>query len=221
MPFKKNYKKTPLAKVGAKVIAKRALRLAHKLDNQSELKESIGSMNFTPTSTGLVEPLWALISGKEFNERVGNSINCKYLEVRAKVIMNAAITAQTQRLRVVIFRDLKQVASTSPQTVDLFGTTTPIDNALFSFKYVPSRFHVYYDREFRVTFMPSSYSNPNDEYANVTVKIPLHNLKMTWGASTSASILANGLYCYTQGGITEGVNSPTLLGEARIVFSDN
>lgn len=189
-----------------------------------ETKESYQNTYISTQSsyaTGSVVPLWYVAQGDSNLSRTGNYILCKSLHVNGRILANASATAptQSQHVRIIIFRDKRQVSDSTPSTSDILGASSPYTFALTSFVRVPSRFEILYDRFMCVFSTPTTYSIQHDNQKYFRIRKNLKNLKMGFNGSATTDIESNGLYMLVLSDENQAVGAYWQI-EARITFSD-
>lgn len=182
-PYRKGYKRR---RTGALVVAKKALRIARKIERKSELKvvdtTAVGS-TISPTNTGLITDFTLIGQGDGNSNRDGTKIS----PVRLQMIMQwvGDVKSSGDIYRTVIFIDRQQIASTPPTYLQVFkenGSLSQYNHSNLG------RFKILYDQCF-------TSNNAIDVRISWLQKIDLKlSLPMLWVGSASSSISKNGLY---------------------------
>lgn len=162
------------------------------------------SSSNVPTATGYTQLMSAIAAGTGVNQRVGENVQIKYLELHFQPLYtNSVDTAVNENpsYRFFIVQDKQQISDTTPDLTDLLDQPATPSLSLFNVS-EQKRFRVIYDSGPQtVTFgvlaadMDSSISFPGK--LNFTVK---RNVSITtqFNGTASTDIQKNGIYFMIQ-----------------------
>ncbi len=89
-----------------------------------EKKAAFAGSTYNSTTTGVVIGLTGLIEGFSNSQRVGRKVNPLSLYTTFDIVWNNAAPLDSG-LRIMLVRDNRQIADTTPTLLEIFGTGTP------------------------------------------------------------------------------------------------
>lgn len=161
------------------------------------------------TSTGAVYPLHEMAQGDTDQTRDGNSIKPLYNLLKINLVNNA--TAVNTRVRLLLVKDLQQVADTTPAVTDILDNSVaslvdgPLNNATVG------RFKVLIDKTYTMTSVAKPVLNPK-WYTKL-----FGHIRFNGAASTD--IQKGGLFLVAVS--DQATNYPTFSFNTRLGFTDN
>lgn len=209
---KRRYRKKPWykRKYSAQEMAGKALSGVMKLKKlvNVEIKKAdipVASTTIANTGTSLAAP--ANITEGATNElREGNSILTQSLVLNYKLRLHTS--AVTTAVRMVVVKDLQQIADTTPSWTDIYQEADPLT---FINKETAGRFNILYDQ-------CHVMSTNAQEIVLRKNFIPL-NFHVKYNGPLSSDIQKHGIYLLAIS--DQGTNVPNLDYSTRLNFTDN
>ncbi len=161
----------------------------------------------TVSSTGTITHLNAVPIGDGQNSRDGVSVKATFLGVRMEYTEHASVAGATF-LRVLILRDLRQVASSTPAIATILQT---VDRNSFFNEDTLGRFQILHDKVYGL-------SNVGTVGRHIELNFPM-NSHVRWNADLGSNIESNGLYIALIS--NQGTNVPTIGFTSRFRYVDN
>jgi len=194
-----------------------------KLEHTEELKYLDSFDASVLTTTGFILHLTGIAQGDDFNQRVGEEVISKYLNMKLRLSKTASINSP--QIRCIIFWDMQNngvgpTLFTSTSLVEGLLDNAVITNTMLSpHNYrTKDRYHILWDKH--ITF------NPDDVTANQTINykknIKLSGAKIKYGTSAGsiAATVGRALY-FGIFGTTSSVTDVTPNIANRIWFTDS
>lgn len=209
MAFKRTYKKRTFKNSNA--TKKDVKKMIKSLVPKPELKvwptTAAGSVGF---GIGIMTHLSAVSQGTSSEERIGDKIKLKYLNIRFNTRAgNLVVPAVSVIQRVIIFKD-KQSNAAAPAALDLLETLTINSYYNLDFK---DRFHVYKDVKMAV--------NPYSPVKLRSINIKA-NVGLIYPAAAAAGLIpqTNSIFMLIFHDAPDLANQPTYDYEARLRYTD-
>lgn len=186
-PYRKYSKKKPTVKKLARRVA--------RIENSVETKFRDIAVSADPTGTATTFLVNALAQGDDFNQRIGEQVIAKKLDIMLR-LTKAASDAVTVSYRIIVFRDKANNAGTgylaftgaSPTNAEL--ATALVDNTTIANQLIAplnyrtsERYNVYLDK----TFNLNAYSSSMLPVKQVKYSINLHNAIIKYGSSDATT----------------------------------
>ncbi len=192
------------------VIAKQALSRVRKLERKVEVKmfDIIFTTIADVSTTGAVTHLAAVGSGDDTNDRDGLRIAPFFVKIRYHWEGAAASTKDVYRT--IIFRDNRQVASTTPAVLDVLVQLSPL-----------SQFNVSNRGRFKILW-DNMWTNANDTaiLQNFAGVMNIRLVKqMGWSDGSGGNVNMNGLYMLNITNLTVS-NLAQFRFTSRMFFND-
>jgi len=166
--------------------------------------------------------------GNNINQRNGDEITAKYLNLRAKINYNFdahtdSVETQSLRLLVVGYSQVDGVIPTMDQCLNTDSWAPPANSddkicALYNPRNAQT-YHVFWDKTYTI-----EYTGPNSR--TMAVNIPLDNLKIRYSGTTDgiADLKANGVVVFAYSNWLNTLAhqyGPELHVMARVAFTDD
>lgn len=221
-PYKKSkapYKKKQPKKYQNKNLEKRITKLEHT----EELKY-IDFYDTTAPSTYLSYNHCLIAQGDDFNNRIGEEIIAKYLNLRWR-INKAVASVNADVFRIIVFWDCQTngtgpVATTSTSLVNgLLDNSTTTDLLIAPLNYRNSqRFHILYDKQ-KVVNAESTTSLPVHIF-HKNIKLNGAKIKYTSSAASTGSLSSRSLWTIICASVP-AVADCTMALSSRVWFTDS
>lgn len=213
MSRRRNFKRRRFAGKNPSFTAKLALSKIRKLERKQEKKfHEIALTTIVDVSDiGVVTPLCLIAAGSGIVNRDGNVVAPLFLLMTFRWIGVAAATSEIYRT--IIFKDRKQVASTTPTVLEVLRLAHPL--SLFATENI-GRFQILYDQ---------CFTGPGD--ASVLQSYAVKLRIKTYGTmgfinNLATSISENGIYMLSVTNQTVvGGTEPSVNFTSRLVFTDS
>lgn len=180
-----------------------------RLINVERKKVDFSTTGWTFTPSGSVTSLCAIAQGDGDNNRTGNSVRLQYLLWRGSIARDAA--ASTSLCRIMIIKDLQQIADTSPGVTDILDqdVALPTDAPLNS--NTVGRFKVLADKRIRL-------DDATGTEKMFKFYLPLNHHVRYNGANTT-DVQKGNVYALIVS--LDPTYPPTIQGFCRIAYTDN
>lgn len=194
--------------VSALSLAKTAVREIWKLKgliNSEKKKFDRTEGAKTPDNTGIVDNLVGIAQGDGDQDRNGNSIYVRSVNIKGNIKINAA--ASNTFIRVSVVQDTQQIADTVPAWTDIYESADV--NAHLN-NLTVGRFKVLKDRTFRL--------DADDPGKMFEINLPMRH-HVRYNGSATSDIQKGAIYlCMVS---NEPANTPTLSYQSRVSYHDN
>lgn len=204
-----------------------AIRIAHQAYNMAKVVAAVVNSEkkyfdvqntVNPDTVASVTQLTAVVQGDGKEQRVGDSIAAKSLQLEA--FINFDSTKPLEAIRMVIFRDQDNAGNTTPTSTQLLEAAGVIE---FRNKDYPSRFKVLYDKVFtcdtsRLCRQVSYYKKfkmLKDQNGN-----PTRARHITWN-NDGADFAKGHLWLLIVGNIATASTTSAVYYNSRLRFMDN
>jgi len=191
--------------------AGKALTVAYGVKKLLNVERKIldNTINVAPSTSGLVINLTNCSQGDDYNNRQGDSILAKSIDLRYSVQMNASASFTTARCMLV--RDNWQ-QGTDPTFSELLEN--PTNTRSFLNHDQNGRFTILMDQKIVLLQSTEKSAFVSDKHFNLN-----HHIKFTGTDNLDASNSAGHLYLMVMS--NEATNTPTFYGFSRFRFIDN
>lgn len=187
----------------ALMVANQVSRLMNVEMKKATVQETTDSLSTTANSMGT---LTSIVQGDGKEARDGNSILIKSIQLRYFAYGHAS--ARVTAIRILLVRDLQQVADTVPSMSDVLEqdncTSYLNPDTVGRFKILYDKVHVLNDNSsqqvYKEIYLPCSYH-------------------VRYNGTAAADIQKGGIYLY--GVSTEATNTATVKWSARLTYVDN
>lgn len=210
MPYKKNYK----SKKTSMAVAKKALRMAQSHRPELKFRDVAYSSTVVSTTGGLIMDFTNIAGGTDVQNRVGESIKLKKLDLRYRCYGNSS--SNSSLIRIIVLRVKNQTLGTLPSMVDILETSAPTWLAPYSDNNQAGDTQTYsilYDK-----LHPMAYIGQPTWSISRHIEIPLHGAKVDYYAGTAGAIRNGGLYVYAIS--DQAVTLPSVEGFGRLTYVD-
>lgn len=203
-----------------KQLATRIRRLEHTIE--MKYKDFYTTSTWDDNVTGVLACV-NVAQGDDFNQRAGEEIVSKYLNVYFRNVKIAA--AAVAYYRIIIFWDLQAnggtpslFASATNPNVSLIDDQNIIDKQLAPINYrTKHRYHVLYDKRYNL----NPYGGLTSNFGVTKSKnFNLHNAKIKYASSTGTDYTSRALYIYYYCDDTSGVGATSDRLGARYWYID-
>lgn len=184
------------------------------------------------TGTGLTQLMSAVAAGSNINNRIGENILAKYIEVNFEAVYGASISVATNdnpSYRFYIVQDKQQIGSTSPALSDLIDAPGTPTIALYNVT-EQKRFRVIFDSGPQVMVMGnmSAVAPPTFGYSSISLPSKLTwkvkrsvTIPIEFNGTGSTNIQKNGIYLMVQSDMVATATACfDFLCTTRIGFTD-
>lgn len=165
----------------------------------------------TTTATSIATNITAIAQGNDEGQRIGRSINAKYLTAKFSVWTDSAANGSA---RFLIIQDTMSQGNTimTPGTFLSTADQNGVTVAPVADIYKP-RIKILCDKTH--TF---SINGPNGWNINVFRKVPFRNRRIEYTSTTSTDVGKNQIYAYI---ITDGVNTIDVTSCLSVAYTDS
>lgn len=199
------FRKRKRRKSSTMSIAKRALSKVLAIERKIEDKFVLTAQaTVAVADTGVITELFPLLQGDDYNQRIGNKVQCRWMEIRTVV----SAVGGSSTIRIIIFRNNQQRADVAPavaavlHTVSFLSPLNHINRA---------RFTILQDR---LVSMTIGATNAVVSQVNF-IKL---NFEQRFNGVANTDIDKNGIYLLQIA--SAPVNEPTIQCTAAMHFSD-
>lgn len=181
-----------------------------------ELNFVDNAVSGTDSTTARIVLLNGLQQGTTASTRIGRRVTIKSIELKGRVTAGASGTASTVRYAIVLDR---QANAVTPAFTDIYDAALPESLRNISNK---ARFQVVWDSGL-INLVGTSAGTTDAARRSFEfykkVGFPVQYNAGT--AGTIGDIQTNALYFVSVGDVASGATAPTLVGQARLRYSDN
>lgn len=173
------------------------------------------------TTTGTVSNLLNIAQGDTVNDRQGNLIKCRYVEIGFNVF-HANTDSAADGVMVALVYD-KQPNGTLPVFSDIFdlANAQQADLAFKNYQVYGDRFHVCWVKRLPMSTEGSVQVNAQQVYSklNQFYKVPDSRSEIRYAGASAANPISGGYYfCHVAGSVV--TTAPTINWTARVAYTD-
>lgn len=210
--YKKQYKRWQKRHGGALSVALKALSIAKTIQGfvNTEIKKVDITYSVSPSaSTGSICLINGIPQGDATDERNGNSVRSKYINIKGKVNLHASAANTSVRVMLVLDKEARLASMTTTQLL------LPVTNLGFRNTNNLTRFVVLKDFNMNVSSLERK-----EKYFSFYKKLSFRpRFEKDDAGGTIASIQNNALYIVLIS--DEATNAPTVAFQARYGYIDN